>query len=230
MRRSIQLIAIILDFALFCVATKNIQCSYACRTKLRVHRQPRTISAFTWLPNRVKHRNKLDEIYKQSKLSSKKYDQDDYRLGSSEDELVRLTKEEWIGGQEMKQIMALRDEEKIKKKTLAKRRRVSEKLIEDRYLNGSKSRISYIDNTLDIEFPAAGISSSSTAAGAFAALWFGTITPVTVSVLSVGLAPVLFMAPFWVAGAVVAKVFYCFCDTSFVSDIIFMYLLIFVGQ
>lgn len=69
-----------------------------------------------------------------------------------------------------------------------------------------KSRISYTDaNTLEIELPAAGITADSAVSGAFAAVWLGAIAPATLSMLSAGLAPLLFMTPFWIAGGVVAK-------------------------
>lgn len=133
----------------------------------------------------------------------------DEQLKSFDDLLKRRTKDEWIGGQEMKQIIAAEEQQTA----LQERRRAQQQLIRDQRESNRmkpinfKSRMSYTDaNTLEIEFPAAGMTSNSVAGGAFAAVWFGAITPATLSMMSAGLAPLLFMAPFWVAGAVVAKV------------------------
>ena len=137
-------------------------------------------------------------------------DNDHQQINSSNDKLVRRTRDEWIGGQEMMQIMA---SEERKKSTLEAQQsqlptlNISERELKETYLKTLKSRISYTDaKTLEIRLPAAGISGNSAVTGAFAALWFSAIAPTTVSMLSAGLAPALFMSPFWIAGAVIAKV------------------------
>ncbi|KAL7460477.1 hypothetical protein ACHAXS_000929 [Conticribra weissflogii] len=69
-----------------------------------------------------------------------------------------------------------------------------------------KSKISYTEaNTLQIEIPPSGMDSNVLFSGAFSALWFSAIAPATVSMLSGGIVPALFMAPFWLAGGAVAK-------------------------
>mmetsp|Transcript_17781 Transcript_17781/g.38402 ORF Transcript_17781/g.38402 Transcript_17781/m.38402 type:complete len:210 (-) Transcript_17781:1557-2186(-) len=68
------------------------------------------------------------------------------------------------------------------------------------------SRISCTDaNTLEIEMPPMGVDANAVANGAFSALWFSAVAPATISMLSAGIVPVLFMTPFWLAGGVVAK-------------------------
>ena len=67
---------------------------------------------------------------------------------------------------------------------------------------GARTRISRTDaGTLLVNVPAAGLNSGSLFSGAFAAAWFSAIVPATFT----GGAPVLFMAPFWLAGGLVAK-------------------------
>lgn len=67
---------------------------------------------------------------------------------------------------------------------------------------GARTRISSTDaGTLVIDVPAAGLSTSTLFGGAFTAAWFSAIVPAT---FSAG-APLLFMAPFWLAGGLVAK-------------------------
>ncbi|EJK55150.1 hypothetical protein THAOC_25146, partial [Thalassiosira oceanica] len=70
------------------------------------------------------------------------------------------------------------------------------------------SAISYTDaDTLTISIPPSGIGSRALSSGAFSALWFSAIAPATRSMLAAGagIAPVLFMAPFWLAGGLLAK-------------------------
>jgi len=73
--------------------------------------------------------------------------------------------------------------------------------------NNFVSRISYTDaNTLQIELPPSGVDANVFFTGSFSALWFRAVAPATVSMLSAGgLGSALFMAPFWLAGGVVAK-------------------------
>lgn len=133
----------------------------------------------------------------------------DAQLQSFDDELKRRTKDQWIGGEEMKQIIAAEEQQLALQKQAKQRSEMVFARDASREVKpiDLKSRISYTDaNTLQIEFPATGMTSSSVAGGAFSALWFGAIAPVTLSMSSAGLAPLLFMAPFWIAGAVVAKV------------------------
>jgi hypothetical protein len=69
-----------------------------------------------------------------------------------------------------------------------------------------RSRISYTDaNTLQIELPPSGVNADVFFSGAFSALWFSAVGPATVGMLSSGGAAALFMAPFWLAGGMVAK-------------------------
>lgn len=109
----------------------------------------------------------------------------------------------------MKQIIAAEEQQMAIQQQAKQRREMMIARDESRKIKpiDFKSIISYTDaNTLEIEFPATGITSSSVAAGVFAAVWFGAITPATLSMLSAGVAPLLFITPFWIAGAAVAKV------------------------
>lgn len=144
---------------------------------------------------------------------------EDYMLGidaaknDNDDELVRRrTKEEWIDGQQMKRILAQKEAEKQRQGQRGNTRRIQSR----QYLNnldlekvdksGFVSRISYTDaNTLQIEIPSAGVDANALASGAFSALWFSAVIPATFTTLSAGPLPLLFMAPFWLAGGVVAK-------------------------
>lgn len=127
-------------------------------------------------------------------------DNDDTQLNLSNHNIQRKSRDEWIGGQEMMQIMAKEEQrkqiQKEQKKSLNKEPPIN-----------MVSRISYSDaNTLQIELPAAGLNSNAAFSGAFAAVWFGAVAPATLSMLSVGVGTALFMTPFWLAGGLVAKV------------------------
>jgi hypothetical protein len=142
-------------------------------------------------------------------FASENNSNNDAQLQSFDYELKRRTKDQWIGGKEMKQIIAAEEQQMAIQQQAKQRREMMIARDESRKIKpiDFKSIISYTDaNTLEIEFPATGITSSSVAAGVFAAVWFGAITPATLSMLSAGVAPLLFITPFWIAGAAVAKV------------------------
>ena len=67
---------------------------------------------------------------------------------------------------------------------------------------GARTTIARSDaGTLLVEVPAAGLNTGTLFGGVFSAMWFSVIAPAT---FTVG-APLLFMAPFWLAGGLVAK-------------------------
>lgn len=125
---------------------------------------------------------------------------------------VRSTpKGEWIDGKQMMQILA---REKAEEQRRNQQQLQQRKSFQARSSQSSSnldtvdfvSRISYTDaNTLQIDIPSTGVDANTVATGAFSALWFSAVAPATVSMLAGGILPALFMAPFWLAGGVVAK-------------------------
>lgn len=150
-------------------------------------------------------------------IDSDEKDQQDTPSSSS---LFRQrSKDEWIDGRTMMRLMEL---EKAREEQERQRQREIE-LFNNRFqpppLASSSSqgrvrdtstfvsRISYTDaNTLQIELPPSGVDSNVFFSGAFSALWFSAVGPATIGMLSTGgIAPALFMVPFWLAGGMVAK-------------------------
>mmetsp|Transcript_12051 Transcript_12051/g.25664 ORF Transcript_12051/g.25664 Transcript_12051/m.25664 type:complete len:263 (-) Transcript_12051:157-945(-) len=141
----------------------------------------------------------------------------------NEDRFRPRSKGEWIDGRQMKQILAReKEEERRRKQVIEFEQQMQMRARGDLFQNSNEpigqssnlevdksnfvSRISYTDaNTLQIDIPSPGIDANSFATGAFSALWFSAVAPATVSMLGAGLLPTLFMAPFWLAGGVVAK-------------------------
>eukprot|EP00985_Skeletonema_marinoi_P003436 scaffold1483_cov145-Skeletonema_marinoi.AAC.1 len=130
------------------------------------------------------------------------------------------SKSEWIDGRTVMQLMEL---EKAREEQ-ERQRQLEMELFNNRFqsppapsFKGSsrervkdisifRSRISYTDaNTLQIELPPSGVNADVFFSGAFSALWFSAVGPATVGMLSSGGAAALFMAPFWLAGGMVAK-------------------------
>lgn len=72
---------------------------------------------------------------------------------------------------------------------------------------GARATVSRTDaGTLLIDVPAAGFSGGAMFGGLFSAVWFSAIVPTTASMLASGdIGSGLFMAPFWLAGGLVAK-------------------------
>lgn len=140
-------------------------------------------------------------------------------------------REEWIDGKQMMQILAQeKAEEEQRRKELKEFQQLSTRSqqqqmpsnsfqnmqlqsqqnpipIENIDTSNFVTQIGYTDaNTLEITIPSSGLDSNTIASGAFSAVWFSVISSATVSMLSAGALPgVLFMAPFWLAGGVVAK-------------------------
>jgi hypothetical protein len=72
-------------------------------------------------------------------------------------------------------------------------------------LPSSSSRIEYTDaGTMILKIPPRGTSTNSIFAGAFSIAWFSAIGPATFATGG-GIAPLLFLVPFWAAGSMVAK-------------------------
>eukprot|EP00566_Odontella_aurita_P015942 CAMPEP_0113556886 /NCGR_PEP_ID=MMETSP0015_2-20120614/17492_1 /TAXON_ID=2838 /ORGANISM="Odontella" /LENGTH=283 /DNA_ID=CAMNT_0000458265 /DNA_START=150 /DNA_END=1001 /DNA_ORIENTATION=- /assembly_acc=CAM_ASM_000160 len=68
---------------------------------------------------------------------------------------------------------------------------------------GMRSTLSYSDaGTLTLNLPSRGFGTDSVVSGAFSLAWFSAIVPAT---FAGGGVPLLFMAPFWLAGGLVAK-------------------------
>lgn len=68
---------------------------------------------------------------------------------------------------------------------------------------GLRSTLSYSDaGTLALTLPSRGFGAESVVSGAFSVAWFSAIVPAT---FAGGGVPLLFMAPFWLAGGMVAK-------------------------
>ncbi|KAL1530159.1 hypothetical protein AB1Y20_001075 [Prymnesium parvum] len=67
-----------------------------------------------------------------------------------------------------------------------------------------RARVSTTDaGTLLVEVPPKGLAADAFFSGAFSVAWFSAVVPATV--MSGGVAPFLFMLPFWAAGGLVAK-------------------------
>lgn len=147
-------------------------------------------------------------------------DLEDEQHDKTASSLRRRSKDEWIDGQTMVQLMEMeraREEQE-------RQRQLEMELFNNRFPQtpsssqstssnlerGDKSqfvsRITYTDaNTLQIELPPSGVDSNVFFSGAFSAMWFSAIAPATLGMLSGGVLPALFMAPFWLAGGVIAK-------------------------
>ncbi|KAL7544041.1 hypothetical protein ACHAXR_013480 [Thalassiosira sp. AJA248-18] len=128
---------------------------------------------------------------------------------------VPTRRKEWIDGKQMMQILAQEEEEEQRRKKVDE---LDQQLQDKSFQENDEqlqleidqsvcvSRISYTDaNTLQIEIPPSGFDATTLASGAFSAIWFSAVAPATISMLSAGIVPALFMAPFWLAGGVVAK-------------------------
>lgn len=137
---------------------------------------------------------------------------------TTNDPIIRSrNKEEWIDGKQMMQILAQEQVEEQRRNELEEFQRLGRLQhqlqpqnptpIEDIDTSNFVTRISYTDaNTLEITIPSSGLDSSTIASGAFSAVWFSVISSATISMLSAGAFPgILLMAPFWLAGGVVAK-------------------------
>lgn len=130
----------------------------------------------------------------------------------------RRSKDEWIDGREMMRIIAQKEDDERRQREYEEG---SERYpmmqdsswVDARYGGPSSSPptrsdafVSRVDvsdaDTLQIELPSPGMNSNSLFGGAFAAVWFSAIAPAT---FARGGAPLLFLAPFWLAGGMVAK-------------------------
>lgn len=148
-------------------------------------------------------------------------DLEDEQQDKSASSLRRRSKDEWIDGQTMMQLMEMeraREEQerqlqlemelfnnRFSQTTPSSQRTTS---INKELVDKSQfvSRITYTDaNTLQIELPPSGVDSNVFFSGAFSAMWFSAVAPATLGMLSGGVLPALFMAPFWLAGGVIAK-------------------------
>ena len=148
--------------------------------------------------------------------------ENDEQQDKSASSLRRRSKDEWIDGQKMMQLMEM---EKAREEQ-ERQRQLEIELFNNRFPHTPASssqrtsssnkervdksqfvsRITYTDsNTLQIELPPSGVDSNVFFSGAFTAMWFSAIAPVTLGMLSGGVFPALFMAPFWLAGGVIAK-------------------------
>lgn len=148
-------------------------------------------------------------------------DLEDEQQDKSASSLRRRSKDEWIDGQTMMQLMEMeraREEQERQRQlemelfnncfsqtTPSSQRTTS---INKELVDKSQfvSRITCTDaNTLQIELPPSGVDSNVFFSGAFSAMWFSAVAPATLGMLSGGVLPALFMAPFWLAGGVIAK-------------------------
>ena len=147
---------------------------------------------------------------------------DEQDTSSSSSTFRQKSKDEWIDGRKMMQLMEL---EKAKEQQERQRQRdialfnnrfqqppsasLSQRSIgmeRVKAMSTFVSRMSYTDaNTLQIELPPPGVDASVFFSGAFSALWFSAVGPATLGMLSGGIASALFMVPFWLAGGMVAK-------------------------
>ena len=136
---------------------------------------------------------------------------------------LKRSEDEWIDGKQMMQLIGqeerqckememydqIRSRQMQQQQSLQARKRINTEQQSRTSFDPDNciSQISYTDaNTLQITIPQSGLDSTSLTAGAFSAVWFSTITPATISMLSGGIAPALLvMIPFWAAGGVVAK-------------------------
>lgn len=99
------------------------------------------------------------------------------------DPIRARSKDEWIDGQQMMQILAREKAEKQRRDGMEQLKQQSLQTISNFDPDNCISRISYTDaNTLQIEIPPSGLDSSSIATGAFSALWFGTVAPASNSI------------------------------------------------
>lgn len=136
-------------------------------------------------------------------------DLEDEQHDKTASSLRRRSKDEWIDGQTMMQLMEMENAREEQER----QRQLEMELFNNRFPQtppSSKSqfvsRITYTDaNTLQIELPSSGVDSNVFFSGAFSAMWFSAIAPATLGMLSGGVLPALFMAPFWLAGGVIAK-------------------------
>lgn len=130
----------------------------------------------------------------------------------------RRTKDDWIDGRQMNVILSRREEERRRNEqgiigqlpgaALQEKPRQPRSQLSSFDTSSFVSAISYTDaDTLTVNIPPSGIGSRALSSGAFSALWFSAIAPATRSMLATGagIAPVLFMAPFWLAGGLLAK-------------------------
>lgn len=140
-------------------------------------------------------------------------------------EFKRKSREEWINGKDMMDILEreeiVKQQQEQQQQWMMRQHKIRQQResLDLKKISTSnksafqvdntmefKSKISYSDaNTLQIEIPPSGMDSNVIFSGAFSALWFSAIAPATVSMLSGGIFSALFMSPFWLAGGVVAK-------------------------
>lgn len=148
-------------------------------------------------------------------------DLEDEQHDKTASSLRRRSKDEWIDGQTMMQLMEMeraREEQERQRQlemelfnnhfqqTPPSSQRTTSSNKERVDKSQFVSRITYTDaNTLQIELPPSGVDSNVFFSGAFSAMWFSAIAPATLGMLSGGVLPALFMAPFWLAGGVIAK-------------------------
>eukprot|EP00577_Skeletonema_sp_RCC1716_P020214 CAMPEP_0113422462 /NCGR_PEP_ID=MMETSP0013_2-20120614/28474_1 /TAXON_ID=2843 ORGANISM="Skeletonema costatum, Strain 1716" /NCGR_SAMPLE_ID=MMETSP0013_2 /ASSEMBLY_ACC=CAM_ASM_000158 /LENGTH=310 /DNA_ID=CAMNT_0000310209 /DNA_START=86 /DNA_END=1019 /DNA_ORIENTATION=+ /assembly_acc=CAM_ASM_000158 len=190
-------------------------------------RDDRCITAFIHTPSHY-----MNRIPASSTLRAAEQDKDsdidlnvdsdgqDEQETSSASSLKPKSKSEWIDGRTVMQLMEL---EKAREEQ-ERQRQLEMELFNKRFqsppapsfqgnsrervkdISIFRSRISYTDaNTLQIELPPSGVNADVFFSGAFSALWFSAVGPATVGMLSSGGAAALFMAPFWLAGGMVAK-------------------------
>lgn len=146
---------------------------------------------------------------------------DDMNADLEDEQQDKTASSEWIDGQTMMQLMEM---EKAREEQ-ERQRQLEMELFNNRILQTPSSsqrttssnkervdksqfvsRITYTDaNTLQIELPPSGVDSNVFFSGAFSAMWFSAIAPATLGMLSGGVLPALFMAPFWLAFGVIAK-------------------------
>lgn len=129
-------------------------------------------------------------------------DLEDEQRDKSTSSLRRRSKDEWIDGQTMMQLMEMekaREEQERQRQlkmelfnsrfqqtpSLSQRTSSSNKERVDK--SQFVSRITYTDaNTLQIELPPSGVDSNVFFSGAFSAMWFSAIAPTTLGMLSGG--------------------------------------------
>jgi len=196
-----------------------------------VERDYRCSTAFIHTAHRMMNRiptssaSRVAEQHKNSEIDIKDSDGNNEQDSSSSSSFRQRSKDEWIDGRTMMQLIEM---EKAREEQERQRQRDIElfnnRLFQTSLMSSSSSsqgndrervqdkstfvsRISYTDaNTLQLELPPSGIDSNVFFSGAFSALWFSAVGPATIGMLSTGgIAPALFMVPFWLAGGMVAK-------------------------
>lgn len=134
---------------------------------------------------------------KEARIDDVKDDIRESDIANDDDKIRPRSRDEWIDGQQMMQIIAQEKAEEQRREEVEafkQSRRISktERPQQSLHTNNLASQVSYTDaNTLEIDIPSPGIDSNAFVSGAFSALWFSAVIPATVGMLSAGFLPAL---------------------------------------